>query len=118
MRLLIADDQADVRSAMRILFEQEDQLCLVYEADGIDDMLMKTECIQPDLILLDWELSNQGMTETVEMLRQIDPGVRIIALSGRPEASDTAALAGVDAFASKGETAERLLKTIHGDKIR
>ena len=113
MRVLIADDQADVRSALKILLEQEDQLCLVYEADGIADMLMKTECIQPDLILLDWELSNKNMTETVEKLRQIDPGIRIIALSGRPEASDAAALAEVDAFVSKGEAPERLLKAIH-----
>lgn len=113
MRVLIADDQADVRSALRILLEQEDQLCLIYEADGIDEILMKTECMQPDLILLDWELSNRGMAQTVGMLRQLDPGVRIIALSGRPEASDAASLAGVDAFVSKGETAERLLKAIH-----
>jgi len=116
MRVLIADDQADVRSAMKVLLEQKRQICLFYEAEGISELLLKTECMQPDLILLDWELSNKVMTQVVPILRQLDPGVRIIALSGRPEAADKALKAGVDAFVSKGETAEELLKAINGTK--
>jgi DNA-binding NarL/FixJ family response regulator len=116
MRVLIADDQAEVRSALKVLLEQEKHICLFYEAEGISEMLLKTECMQPDLILLDWELSSKAMTQVVPILRQLDPGVIIIALSGRPEASDKALKAGVDAFVSKGETAEKLLKAINGTK--
>lgn len=116
MKVLIADDQAEVRSALKVLLEHESGSYTLDEAEEINSLLLKAEHTCPDLVLLDWELSNRLMTHIVPILRQLVPGLRIIAMSGRPEAAKAAMEAGVDAFVSKGENSDRLLGTIHAMK--
>lgn len=112
MKVLIADDQADVRHALRILLENEGGQFAFSEAEGIKSLLKEAENTKPDLILLDWELSGKTMDNVIPVLRRIAPGVRIIALSVHPEAEKAAIKAGADAFASKGENSDRLLYII------
>lgn len=112
MRALIADDQAEVRSALKVLLEQETELDIIGEAEDMESLLTMTESSQPELILLDWELSGKSMIRIVPILRQSVKGLKIIALSVRPEAARAAMEAGVDAFISKGENSDRLLKVI------
>jgi len=113
MKVLIADDQAEVRSAIRVLLEQENEIYVIDEAEELNSMFMKVESGKPDLLLLDWELSNRILSETISVLRQLAPGIRIIALSVRPEAAMAAMKAGVNAFVSKGENSDRLLSIIY-----
>lgn len=113
MKVLIADDQAKVRSALMVLLEQESELDIMGEVDDIDNLLVRTEFDQPELILLDWELSGKSMAFIIPVLKQIVKGLRIIAMSVRPEAARAAIEAGVDAFISKGENPDRLLKAIN-----
>ena len=112
MKILIADDQAEVRSALKVLLEQEYRDYDFDEAEDINSLLRKIEMNRSELVLLDWELSNQLMADMIPILRQLVPALRIIALSGRPEAAKAALEAGVDAFVSKGENSDRLLDTI------
>lgn len=116
MKVLIADDQAEVRSALKVLLEQEEEIDIAGEAEDLESLLARTEYDRPELILLDWELSGKSMTRIVPVLRKVVKGLRIIAMSVRPEAARTAKEAGVDAFVSKGENSDRLLKTIHALK--
>lgn len=113
MRVLIADDQAEVRSALKILLGQVDGSFLSEEAADAESLLERTEQFQPDLVLLDWELSGRGMADKVHDIRKRAQGTAIIALSGRPEAARTALMAGVDAFVSKGENSDALLEAIY-----
>ena len=113
MKVLIADDQAEVRSALKVLLEHDNGQYVLDEAEEITSLLLKAEYEEPDLLLLDWELSNQPMADIVLTLRQHFPGLKIIALSGRPEAADASKAAGVDVFVSKGENSDRLLDAIH-----
>jgi DNA-binding NarL/FixJ family response regulator len=112
MRVLLADKQTKVRSALRLLLEQEPGLSVVGEAPEAEDLLaqVRTEC--PDLVLLDWELLDQGGAATLAWLRAARPGLVVIALSGRPEPRQAALAAGADAFVSKGDPPERLLTTL------
>jgi two-component system chemotaxis response regulator CheY len=112
MRVLIADDCSEVRSAIRILLEQKTGFEIVGEAGEVESLLKKLESEQPDLLLLDWELSDRSMAEYMPLLRLHIPGLRVIAMSGRPEAARAAREAGADAFISKGENSDRLLETI------
>lgn len=120
IRILLADDQSKVRSALRLLVEQEPGLIIVGEATEAENLLAQVEATQPDLVLLDWELpglqtddpstdSGQGRLST---LRTLCPGLKVIALSGQPEARRAALAAGADAFVSKGDPPEQLLATI------
>lgn len=113
MKVLIADDQADVRYALRILLEHEGEPFVFREAEGIKSLFEESENTKPDLIMLDCELPGQTMDDVIPALRRIVPGVRIIALSVHPEAEKAAIKAGADAFISKGENSDRLIDVIH-----
>jgi DNA-binding NarL/FixJ family response regulator len=113
MRVLLADDQAEVRSALRLLLEQEPGLAVVGEAVDAQDLLSQATVAQPDLVLLDWELPGSPAADLLLALRASCPAAKVIALSGRPEALREALAAGIDAFVSKGDPPERLVAALH-----
>lgn len=117
MRVLLADDQIWLRSAMRLLLEEEPSIEIVAEVSEVDSLLTRSQIIHPDLILLDWELPGlktlSAHKALIKMLRANDPAVRIIALSGHPEAGRSALAAGADSFVSKTEPPEHLLEALN-----
>jgi DNA-binding NarL/FixJ family response regulator len=112
MRVLIADDEPRVRSALRLLLRQHPGVAVAGEANSVERALELTVRQRPDLVLLDWELSGRNGTATLERLRAVRRDLMVIALSGRPEARQTALDAGVDAFVSKGDPPELLVATL------
>lgn len=112
MRVLLADDQAKVRSAMRLVLEQDAALTVLGEAVDATGLLDWVGIVCPDLVLLDWELPGQATEDVISALRENCSRVRIIALSGQPEARREALEAGADGFVSKGGPPECLLQTI------
>jgi CheY-like chemotaxis protein len=119
---MIADDQPQVRSALMLLLRQEPDVTVVGEADDAAQVLELATGQRPDLVLLDWELpgaravadSAGSGRRLLPALRACCPSLKVIALSGRPEARQAALTAGVDAFVSKGDPPERLLAAVNG----
>lgn len=120
MRVLLADDQPQVRSALRLLLEQEPWLTVVGEAIEVEGLLEQMRMTRPDLLLLDWELpglqlvnaATNATSEGLQPLHACVPGILVIALSGRPEARQMALDAGANAFISKGDPPEYVLATL------
>ncbi len=115
MRILLADDEVNVRSALRLLLEQQPNVSVLNEAadaDGLLAALADPAAEPPDLILFDWELPGIAPAGGVARMRSLCPRARILALSGRPESYRAALAAGVDAFVSKGDPPERLVATL------
>lgn len=116
MRILLADDQPELRSAIRFLLEQEADVCIVGEAADAISLLAGAAQWHPDLVLLDWELpglSNTGSARSViNSLYASCPRVHIIVLSGRPEAGRHALASGATYFVSKADPPERLLAAL------
>jgi DNA-binding NarL/FixJ family response regulator len=120
MRVLIADDQPQVRSALMLLLGQEPGLTVVGEADDAAQALDLATGQRPDLVLLDWELPGPRAAadpagsgqRLLPALRACCPRLKVIALSGRPEARQAALTAGADAFVSKGDPPETLLAAV------
>lgn len=109
MRVLVADDHPQVRSALGLLLEHEPQVQVVGEATYAEDLIHQIRETQPDLVLLDWELPGLPAIDLLRTIRTYRPGLLVIALSGRPEAHHSALLAGVDDFISKGNPPEQVL---------
>lgn len=63
MRVFLADDQAKVRAALRLLLEQEPGLSVVGEVTEAKDLLAQVQVTQPDVVLLDWELPGLRATK-------------------------------------------------------
>jgi DNA-binding NarL/FixJ family response regulator len=112
MHILLADDQAEVRSALRLLLEQEPGIAVVGEAAEAGMLLTQEAACLPDLVFLDWELPGSQATKLLRVLRSRSHLI-VIALSGRPEARQAALDAGADAFVSKGDPPEQLLATLY-----
>jgi DNA-binding NarL/FixJ family response regulator len=116
MRVLLADDQAWLRSAVRLLLEQEPDVEIIGEAAEVRGLLVKAEATHPHLVLLDWELPGSPHTsagrQVVRALHAICPYIHVIVLSGRPEANHLALAAGADYFVSKADPPEVLLAAL------
>ncbi len=111
-RILIADDQPEVRSALRFLLEQQPSIEVIGEIDNNDDLISWLEQTQPDLVLLDWELSGRSSENTIPELRRNYPGVATIVLDSKPQTEKLAIRAGAAGFMGKNEPAEKLLAII------
>ncbi len=112
MRVLLADDEPKVRSALRLALEQMkwvetvDECC---DAQSLSDCLRATS---PDLLLLDWELPGLHPGPSVSEIRKRNRWMKVVVLSGHYQSSKTALASGADAFVSKGEPPERLFAAL------
>ncbi|MCP5014704.1 MAG: CBS domain-containing protein [Ketobacter sp.] len=113
MHVLLADDQPQVRSALRLVLEHESEMQVVGEVVNTEALLTQIKTTNPDLILLDWELPGLSKSILLSTLRKDFPYLSIIALSGQLGARRNAIEAGVDAFVSKGDPPEHLLEILH-----
>ena len=120
MRVLLADDQPTLRSAVRLLLEQEPGVNIVAEVADSETLLARMADTHPDLVLLDWELPGLNGASTaravLNALYTTCPNVQIIVFSGRPEASRHALAAGANTFVSKADPPEHLLAALRQAK--
>jgi DNA-binding NarL/FixJ family response regulator len=113
MRVLLADDHAWIRSALRLLLTEEPGVIIVGEASEATGLLAQMHKTHPDLVLLDWELPGLATIGSVPALHTACANLSVIVLSGRPEARQEALAAGADDFFSKVDPPEQLLTAIH-----
>lgn len=112
MQILVADDQAQVRSALRLLLENEMGCTILGEAEDRAGLLAWLHGACPDLLLLDWELPGFQADDLTQEIKRLCPRLRVVALSSHPCALHAALAAGADAFVSKGDPAEKLLAAL------
>ena len=111
MRVIVADEHREVRSALKVLFEQE-RFELVGEADDAESLLAAVSRHPADVLLLDWELLGAGTAVALDTIRSLAPTLRIVARSSRPEAKGSALGDGVNVFMTKADSPEQLLRAI------
>lgn len=112
MRIVLADDQVSVRSALRLLLEEEPELSVVAEAADATGLLLAVADKAPDVILLDWELPGLPAAQLLRLLRYERPTLKIIALSGRPESTQAARDSDIQGFVSKNDPAQHVLSAV------
>jgi CheY-like chemotaxis protein len=112
MKILLADDNSEVRSALRLLLEQEPVPGIVTEVADARGLITQLRRDCPLVILLDWELPGLHTIDFLAMVRSGCPETKIIAMSSRFEARQQALSAGADAFVSKAEPPEQILRTL------
>lgn len=113
MKIFLADDHPQVRSALRLALEQDPGIHVIAdEADSAQAVVQRLQQARADLVLLDWGLPGRSSQGLIAWIRTHCPEVRILALSGRPEAEAQALAEGVDAFVSKGDPPELLFRAL------
>ena len=110
--VLIADDQPDVRSALRLLLEQQSAIKVTGEASDAVGLLIWLAGNTADVLLLDWQLPGKNGADLIPQLHSIYPKMLIIALDSLPDTKREAIAAGACDFVSKNEPPERLLEVV------
>jgi len=117
-RIIIADDHAMIRQALRRILEDSPGIVVVGEAgDGLEVLqLLKTTPV--DLVVLDISMPNLRGIEAIHEIKKWDPRIKTLMLTmhKRKEYLYEALSAGADGYLLKEDTNSELLAAI--DKIR
>jgi two-component system response regulator NreC len=80
-RLLLVDDHAVVRSGLKMLFENEQDMEIVGEADTASGALNEARRLTPDVILMDIGLPDMSGIDATREIKKHLPDVAIVALT-------------------------------------
>ena len=81
IRVLLVDDHAGMREALRTLINSEPDLTVVAEAASGYAALDEFKRTIPDVVLMDGSMPEKNGIQTTHELRQLQPSVRIIGLT-------------------------------------
>ena len=111
LKVIIADEHADVRYALGVLLSLVRGLDVrvIGEAGDLDSLAVLLRAQAPDILLLDWGLSGAPVLAD---FRVTYPRMSIVVISVQDEAQAEALLAGADAFVCKGEPPEHLVSAM------
>lgn len=109
-RILLADSNPILRSALALLLETRLDAQIVGQVSSMESLLCEAFATRPDIIIMDWGLPGEPASERIQALHQKAPRACILAASVRPE---TASLVeGADAFICKTDAPETILPVI------
>lgn len=114
IRLLLADDQTLVRSALAALLELEDDFEVVAQVGRGDEVVSAALATRPDLALLDIEMPGMdGLAAAAAISKEL-PTCQLIMLTsfGRPGYLRRAMEAGASGFVVKDAPAEQLADAV------
>ena len=111
IRVVVVDDQAFVRDAVRLAFEAEPTLQVAGEARTIAEAMSVIRATEPDAIVLDYRLPDGDAPDLLDMLRESGSRAQVVVLTSYGEQRNvrTAIERGARAVLTKGSTDMRLL---------
>ncbi len=112
--VLVVDDHDLVRMGISRMLADDPNIEVVGEADSGDMAIKIARQLNPDIILLDVNMPNIGGLEATKRLIQIDPNIKIIAVSSLTTQPYPSMLlkAGVSGYITKGTPIDEMIKAI------
>lgn len=113
IRVVVAEDSDDVRDAVRMLIDAENDLTCVGDTDRFDGVAELCESSKAEVLVLDVGLQGQSGLHLLPVLRSRLPNLRVVMFSGyaNPELVRAAATEGAAYVLKSGDVAE-LFETI------
>jgi two-component system response regulator DesR len=114
LRVLIAEDNADLRDLLVTLVSAEPDLKCVGTAEDVDTVITSTAEHKADVLVLDLELQGRSSIDVLKSVRGAGSKITIIVFSGHshPEMIRHTLAAGADAYVRKDGDFELLLDAI------
>jgi EAL domain-containing protein (putative c-di-GMP-specific phosphodiesterase class I)/ActR/RegA family two-component response regulator len=115
IRVVVADDDADVVRALRALISAERDLELVGTASDAETVIELAVSDEPDIVLLDVRMPGGGGLRAAREIARRCPRTRVIALSAHEDEVTVIQMmgAGAHAYVPKGASTERILREIY-----
>ena len=113
-RVLLVDDNAAVRTVLKVLLEEHADLQVVGEASDGDEAVVLAERYRPDVTLMDIRLPRVSGVEATRQINKKLPQSMIIGMSSlyTPHSYNAMMAAGAVAFVHKEDAVEVLYKTL------
>ena len=104
VRILLVDDQPEVRCGLRMILQLEAGAVVIGEAGTATEALMLAAALKPHLVIMDVEMPGLDGIAATERLLGMRPECLIIILTihNRPDIKARAFAAGAWAFVEKG----------------
>lgn len=114
MRILIVDDEGNIRRSLRALLVHEGYR--IEEAESAEEAVRIVDDIRPDVVLLDLMLPGMSGLDALPRLRQMVPEAAVVMMSGAASLDDAvqATRLGAFHFIEKPLSPEAVLLTIRG----
>ena len=112
--VVLADDHAVVRTALRMLLETEEDIAVVAEADDAASAIRYAGGHHPDVLILDINMPGGSGLAAIPEIRTSSPDTRIVMLTMQEETSSAreALQAGVLGYILKEAASEELVKAV------
>ena len=114
IRVVVVDDETQVRDLFKWMLDLEDGFEVVGEAgDGKGGIASAAEH-QPDLLLLDLQMPVMDGLEALPLILKASPATKVVVVSGFPEESleARALAAGAVAYISKGLSVDAFVRRL------
>lgn len=114
MRILVVDDEGNIRRSLQMLLEAEGHVVLT--AGSAEDALDGLDGTEPDLVLLDLMLPGRSGLEALPLIRERPPFPVVVMMSGQATLGDAveATRSGAFHFIEKPLSPEAILLTVNG----
>lgn len=114
-RILLIDDQALFREALRTLLSLQAGLEIVGEAATGAEAVELVRQLHPDLVLMDLRMPVMGGVEATRRVREASPDTRVLVLTTFHEDTEIfdALRAGASGYLLKDTPSEKLVEAIH-----
>lgn len=116
IRVILADDHPVVRTGIRTLLQQADDILVVAETGNGSDVFGLVEQVQPDVLLLDMEMPGLSGVEVAMRLKEQGASVRVLALSAYDDEEYIRNLLvhGAAGYLTKEEAIEIIIDAVRG----
>src|SRR5688500_13247486 len=82
IRILLVDDHAVIRQALRMLLESQPELEVVGDVENGREAVLAVERYTPDVVLMDVVMPGLNGLEATRQIRRSCPNTRVVMLSG------------------------------------
>jgi two-component system phosphate regulon response regulator PhoB len=112
MKIYLAENRSEVRSALKLVLEEAAGLKVNAEVNDSDELMDFIDFDCPDIILLDWDLRRISGPGLIRQIKDKYTRPVIISLTSEPETGKIAVNEGADGFICKTSLPQEVIATV------
>lgn len=109
MRILLADDDPSLRSALSLLLETRLHASIIAESYNMESLLDALRRHRPDVLILDCDLPGKPKADRIAFLHRAYPALKVVMIGSHPELARQSLALHADAYISKTEPPEQMV---------
>jgi DNA-binding NarL/FixJ family response regulator len=112
IRILLADDDPALGSALALLLETRLDASIVGESNNMENLLDDLKRYRPDIIILDRDLPGTPQKDRIAYLHKFYPALKVVIIGSQPEMAEQSLALDADAYISKSEPPEQMVEIL------